>query len=95
MNESQEIIDKIESGLSELEQRLSGENIKRKKIITERAKKQLQKAKMRALVKGDITTIDLVKNDKGQAWAILHDDNGNKEVHLYYFVKNTKSQTQN
>ena len=83
-----ELLEEIQQGLNELADKLKAENSSDlKHRTTERAKGQLQKAQVRSLVKGEIAKIDLIENQIGHAWSILHNDNGNKNVMLYYFAK--------
>jgi hypothetical protein len=82
------LIKEIEAGLIELEKKLqSQKDLKDKAAITERAKKQLQKAQVSSLIKGEITKIRLIEDHRGHAWQILHNDQGTKEIKLYYFKK--------
>ena len=85
----EDLLKQLEAGLIELEQKLQREkSTTHRARITERAKKQLQKAQVSALVKGEITRVNIIENHRGSAWQILHNDDGTKEIKLYYFKKN-------
>lgn len=88
MDKNPVILAELEQGLAQLEEKLNSiEDNELKLLITERARNQLKKAQLSSLVKGTILVIDLIENRKGQAWSVLHDDNGEQQVKLYYFSK--------